>query len=397
MHKKFITLFIVTLIIANNVYASPKLCKTPSGRPVDCEVLEKIQRILVTKKMIQINRELKTQIASIKAAEKPTEQVRLAPVTSVNVPVQTASFTPVVQSEIKKQEEKSDFEKNFAAAIENAVSKTLKNNNDPLYNNMKSIFKYSLTDTISVKTEPSFSWKWTQSTDNSSSFMFNNLPLILNHSSLFYSPSMNLNIDGNFIISLPTNKYSIEAGVLSYIITNIGIKKDFHGGRGNIKFTPELVYAARKYTTTRPTSSTQEQFDALDPSKTIIINGGDGDQAYERLNPYDQFTTSFESNFFHQLIGGLSFCTWIKFINTKMYGDYINSGGTTYTVQPEAWINNFEFAQEIKYTVSNNFSVKTGISSIGQLSSYRPFSTQGNNNIVWWLTIKYDFYNKTDF
>ncbi len=308
--------------------------------------------------------------------------------TNIPEPAQTIS------TNISK-EEGSSFDKDFAAAIENNIAQPLKSDTDPLYNNFKLIMKYYLIDKVSLKTEPSVSWKWTNNTDNSSAFLFNDIPISLNHDSFYYSQSLQTNFSGAFVISFPTGKWSRQAGVISYLIANVVSKTDINNYKGSITITPEISGAIRRYSTTAPTATDQESFNKLDPANRIAIGGGD--QAYELLSPYDQFTVSVNTSFWHKIVGGLSFSTWVKFINTKMYGDYVLSQGQIHTLKPASWINMLEFSQEIKYEVSNKFSIKAGVASTGLLSGYRPFSTEDSNNVVCWLTLKYDFFNKTDF
>lgn len=418
------SLMIICLSFSLNAKTSEKqkLCKTPSGRIVDCKLLEEAKQLLAIKKAKEENEKLKAEIEAQKKSSKnetplyieqdvvreadvlsteksnplheTLEPKTYSPQTSTNIPEPKQELEQTVSTNISKEEGNS-FSRDFAAAIENNTAQPLKNDTDPLYNNFKLIMKYNLTDLVNLKTEPSVSWKWTNNTDNSTAFMFNDFPISINHNSFYYSKSLQTTFSGAFVISLPTGKWSRQAGVISYLIANVVSKTDINNYKGSITITPEISGAIRRYSTAAPTATDQESFNKLDPANRIAIGGGD--QAYELLSPYDQLTISVNTSFWHKIVGGLSFSTWIKFINTKMYGDYVLSKGQIHTLKPESWINMMEFSQELKYEVSNKFSIKAGVASTGLLSGYRPFSTSDSNNVVCWLTLKYDFFNKTDF
>ncbi len=386
MFKKLL-LICLTLVLVSNVNATQKkslkntVKRTPKKYSIKDTDLDELKKILKEKQQLKIELNQIRTAQYIKTektvSESPTENSNLSNETTVSVPL------PI--------EKDSSIEKDFAAGIENSVSKTLKSAMDPIYNNFKTIVKYNITDIWNLKTEPSITWKWTKNTDSASSFFFNDWPITINNASFFYSEPIMTTFSGSLVLSLPTSKWSRQSGVISTVIANIVSKTDINNYNGSLTITPEIAYVFRKYTTTAP-----KGIDNVDPSQMIEIGGGD--ELYEILTPYNQFTTSVNVSFWHKLVGNLSATIWTKFINTRMYGDYAyNNSGMLYTITPATWINVFEFAQELKYEVSNKFTIKLGISSIGNLSGYRPFNTQNNNNVVCWLNLKYDFLNKTDF
>jgi hypothetical protein len=432
MNKIFITTLVLAVFATGNLCAKPvktakqnlKMCHTPSGKKVSCKTLEEAKKVLALKKLTAQNKALKAELAATRKAELATaargeepviiaattpaaatatntattttaavETQKLAPVTYVSVPAPSTTPAATVKTEVAK-EEQSYFEKNFAADVENSLSTSFNGDSNPLYNNVKMVFKYNLTEHVSLKTEPNVSWKWTNNTQNASSFTFNDLSLVVNDWAIYKYKPADLTVDGNFIVLLPTSVASRNAGVISTIIANVGIQKDISGGDGNIVFRPEFAFALRKYTTAAPTANTQSEFNSLSASN-VNAQVGDGDASYELLSPYQQFTINVGTTFWHKIYGGLSCSVWFKFVTAKYYGDYVwDDSGAIETVTPESWSNALEFAQELKYEFNNHWSMKTGLSSYGAVSGYRPFSASGTNNLTWWLTVMFDFYNK---
>ena len=357
-------------------------------RMTEDQELAELQKIIKDKdklkaELVQIRNANYVQVAKSPEVKAP-ESVSLAPEATVAVPTPSTTAT----TEVSKPAT-SSLEKDFAAAVENSTSKSLKSSNDAIYNNFKTIVKYNITDIWNVKTEPSITWKWNRISESGSNFYFNDWPLTLNDTSFFYSEDIMTTFSGSLVISLPTSKWSREAGVISTVIANVVSKTDINNYNGSLTITPEIAYVFRKNTTAPPSED-------VDLGKMIEIGGGD--ELYEMLTPYNQFTTSFNTSFWHKIAGSLSGTIWAKFISTRMYGDYAyGNDGSLNTITPASWINVFEFAQELKYQVSNKFNIKLGISSIGNLSGYKPFNTADGNNVICWLTLKYDFLNKTDF
>jgi hypothetical protein len=397
MNKIFITMLVVVVFGAGDLCAKP--CYTPSGKKVNCKTLAEAKKVLALKKLIEQNKALKAELSATRKAElvsaattpavTPDTQ-KLAPVTSTSIPAQASTPpTATIKTEVAKPEEKSGFEKDFSAAVENSTSRPFQDETD-IYNSMKFIFKYNLTDNINIKSEPSFNWAWA----SKSNFQFQDLPFALNHGCLYYSSSLDMNISGSFVISLPTSSGSRNAGVISYVISNVVTKFGFNDGKGSLTLTPEIAFAFRKRSTSSPTADSLEDFNSLSTEKRSYF--GSDQEGYEELDPYSQYTLSLNTSFWHQVYGIVSFATWVKFFSTKMYGDYVNDGGQIRTITPESWNNTMEFSQEIKFKVNDRFVVKTGLSSLGPVSGFRPFNTNNGNNLIAWVTIKYDFYNVTD-
>jgi hypothetical protein len=440
MKKKIILaiIFLTINIIFSPLEAKTNKCKTPSGRIVDCKLLEEAKQIIAIKKAKEENERLQAELEAqrrnlknnndklnttetskarnIQTDNNVTREAELikteknktgafddskiyAPTTLSNIP---PSDTPnnIINSEAKADKtisteiskEKSDFEKNFAAAIENGISRSFKGDSNPINNNFKVMLKYSLSEHNSIKIEPGFAWKWTETSESSNNFWFNDLPIVFNNWSLYENKKISFNIEGNFVLVLPTSVSSRNAGVISYFIANAGFRKDISGGNGNIVIRPEIAFAARRHSTSAPTANDESSFFDLDPSKRVQF--GDSDVSYEILDPYDQFTINVNTTFWHKIAGGLSFCTWFRFVTARLYGDYVMHNGVQKTISPERWSNSAEFSQELKYEFSESVHIKTGLASTGALSGFKPFNTSDGNNVTWWFTFIYDFYNK---
>lgn len=394
IYKKLF-LIVCLIFFATQVDAKQKKQLTQTNKRTSYKSISADQEIKELNKILKEKQALNSELKQIRQAQYLTIDKSLStePLETKNLSQQTAIVVPAPEATVTKEVKSDDSNSStdFAAAVENSTSKSLKSPMDPIYNNFKTIVKYNITDIWNLKTEPSIVWKWTKNTDDSSAFIFNDWPITLNNTSFHYSESMMTTFSGSLVLSLPTSKWARQAGVISTVIANVVSKTDINNYKGSLTITPEIAYVFRKYTT-----STPKGVDNVDPGQRIEIGGGD--ELYEILTPYNQFTTSVNTSFWHKLVGDLSATIWFKFINTRMYGDYAyNSNGMLQTITPATWINVFEFAQELKYQVSNKFNVKLGISSIGNLSGYRPFNTEGGNNVICWLTLKYDFLNKTDF
>ncbi len=424
MRRNLLILALISAVIgsaATKAFAAPdSICYSPSGRAVDCKILKEAKRLVALKHLIEKNKELKAELSSYRKAElldsaKGSELPKtavLAADTTVKIPAATASTvttasavaapttstvsvpvtpTSTVQTTVAT-EQPSGFEKDFSAAFEDSTAKPFSDSSGTLYNSFKFIFKYNITDNINVKSEPGFDWQW----KNNPNVLFKDLPFALNHGCLYYASNkiMDFNLSGSFVVSLPTSKGSQKAGVLSYIISNVVGKVGFDNNDGSLTITPEIAYAIRKYATSQPTATDQASFDSLADGQ--IQSFGDDVHQYEKLNPYDQYTVSLNTSFWHKIAGIFSFATWVKIIDTKMYGDYVSVGGVTRTITPESWNNNIEFSQELKFKFNDRLVLKTGIASTGALNGFKPFSASGTNNVTWWVSVKYDFFNITD-
>ncbi len=206
----------------------------------------------------------------------------------------------------------------------------------------------------------------------SNKFGLGDLVLIINFP-LFKNDK--ITIDSNAYLFFPVSKTSRANKRYIGFTYRPRIRKDFSNKKTYVRIEPEIRFAYQAYTSSAPTVNDYNDFNE---SNSVI--GPDGLFYEKTITPNEKFAINLKTKIVHSFTSSFALEANAKITNSRLYS--IATGSTTLQslTNTGLWKSSlaFEFPK-FNFALSDNINWELFMRTAGALSSFKPFSNDGNN------------------
>jgi len=310
-------------------------------------------------------------LAAAKTEEKPAPTAQLAATTTVQLP----AAAPISTTQIAKEPETSN-KSPWGFEADNWVRKSVQSQT-PLTNELDLTVAYNISPDYAFAVEEDLNWDWSNPKNEAKQgFAFSDIQPSISFNNIYTSQSKQTKLFGDIVGAIGVSEDSRNNGMIFNARFRLRLQTAINEQKGWFRFDAFVTPAIYKYTTT-----TQKTGD------TYATAAGNIDA----LTPNSRLDTGIKVWFHHKIAGNLAFESTIKFRGKYTYADEVDTGAGLETLTEAQWRDDIELVlPRLVYTVNDNLTVDGGLKATGPLSSFKPYSTDNGNDLMFVFTM---FYN----